>query len=129
MSSLLALSQIDKLVKKHFKGLKSDEILNFSVAITVMRVQRKWRSRIRAATLKRKQEERQARFAPPAWGAVVEGWKGIMSQAIKAREVRGRKMRKGIPVGGVWVAGRTAGSWAFPGLTEHGSNSFLGCPQ
>jgi hypothetical protein len=75
-------------VKKAFKGLKSDEVMNFSVAITVMRVQRKWRSRIRAATLKRKQEERQARFSAPAWGAVVEGWKGIMTQSIKAREVR-----------------------------------------
>lgn len=39
-----------------FKNLKADEVLNFSVAVTVMRVQRKWRARMRAAKLKRKRE-------------------------------------------------------------------------
>ncbi len=33
-------------------------MLNFSVAVTVMRVQRKWRARMRAAKLKRKREVR-----------------------------------------------------------------------
>lgn len=53
MSSLL---QIDRLVNRAFKNLKADEVLNFSVAVTVMRVQRKWRARMRAAKLKRKRE-------------------------------------------------------------------------
>jgi hypothetical protein len=31
--------QIDRLVARHFKNMRSDEVLNFSVAVTVMRVQ------------------------------------------------------------------------------------------
>jgi hypothetical protein len=55
------VKQIDRLVARAFKNLKADEVLNFSVAVTVMRVQRKWRSRMRAAKLKRKRE-----VGPPA---------------------------------------------------------------
>jgi hypothetical protein len=51
-------AQIDRLVSRAFKNLKADEVLNFSVAVTVMRVQRKWRARMRAAKLKRKREVR-----------------------------------------------------------------------
>jgi hypothetical protein len=43
-------------VSRAFRNLKADEVLNFSVAVTVMRVQRKWRARMRAAKLKRKRE-------------------------------------------------------------------------
>lgn len=50
--------QIDRLVSRAFRNLKADEVLNFSVAVTVMRVQRKWRARMRAAKLKRKREVR-----------------------------------------------------------------------
>jgi hypothetical protein len=50
--------QIDKLVSRAFRNLKADEVLNFSVAVTVMRVQRKWRARMRAAKMKRKKEVR-----------------------------------------------------------------------
>jgi hypothetical protein len=53
---LLLLLQIDRLVSRAFRNLKADEVLNFSVAVTVMRVQRKWRARMRAAKLKRKRE-------------------------------------------------------------------------
>jgi hypothetical protein len=35
----LLKDQIDRLVAKHFKNMRSDEVLNFSVAVTVMRVQ------------------------------------------------------------------------------------------
>jgi hypothetical protein len=45
-------------VSRAFRNLKADEVLNFSVAVTVMRVQRKWRARMRAAKLKRKREVR-----------------------------------------------------------------------
>ncbi len=31
--------QIDRLCAKHFNNVKVDEVLNFSVAVTVMRVQ------------------------------------------------------------------------------------------
>lgn len=55
---LLLLPQIDRLVSRAFRNLKADEVLNFSVAVTVMRVQRKWRARMRAAKLKRKREVR-----------------------------------------------------------------------
>lgn len=50
------LLQIDRLVTRAFRNLKADEVLNFSVAVTVMRVQRKWRARMRAAKMKRKKE-------------------------------------------------------------------------
>jgi hypothetical protein len=50
--------QINKLVTRAFRNLKADEVLNFSVAVTVMRVQRKWRARMRAAKMKRKKEVR-----------------------------------------------------------------------
>jgi hypothetical protein len=51
-------AQINKLVTRAFRNLKADEVLNFSVAVTVMRVQRKWRARMRAAKMKRKKEVR-----------------------------------------------------------------------
>lgn len=56
--SIPALLQINKLVTRAFRNLKADEVLNFSVAVTVMRVQRKWRARMRAAKMKRKKEVR-----------------------------------------------------------------------
>ena len=40
-------SQLDKMTKRFFKDLKDDELLNFSVAVVVMKVQRRWRSRVR----------------------------------------------------------------------------------
>lgn len=55
---MLCAPQIDRLVTRAFRNLKADEVLNFSVAVTVMRVQRKWRARMRAAKLKRKREVR-----------------------------------------------------------------------
>lgn len=39
--------QIDRMIAKFFSGLPADEQLNFSVAVTVMKVQRKWRARMR----------------------------------------------------------------------------------
>ena len=39
--------QIDRMIAKFFAGLPNDEQLNFSVAVTVMKVQRKWRARMR----------------------------------------------------------------------------------
>lgn len=54
--SCICAQQINKLVSRAFRNLKADEVLNFSVAVTVMRVQRKWRARMRAAKMKRKKE-------------------------------------------------------------------------
>jgi hypothetical protein len=56
--------QINKLVTRAFRNLKADEVLNFSVAVTVMRVQRKWRARMRAAKMKRKKEVRAQAAGP-----------------------------------------------------------------
>lgn len=39
--------QIDRMIAKFFANLPQDEQLNFSVAVTVMRVQRKWRQRMK----------------------------------------------------------------------------------
>ena len=40
--------QIDRMIAKFFSSLPADEQLNFSVAVTVMSVQRKWRQRMKA---------------------------------------------------------------------------------
>lgn len=52
-SCLLAMQgemklQIDRMIAKFFSSLPVDEQLNFSVAVTVMSVQRKWRQRMKA---------------------------------------------------------------------------------
>ncbi|KAG2448926.1 hypothetical protein HYH02_006274 [Chlamydomonas schloesseri] len=60
--------QIDRLVDKFFHELAAqDEMLNFSVAITVMKVQRKWRTRMRAAKLRRKNQWRKDRRDAPTY--------------------------------------------------------------
>ncbi|KAG2432797.1 hypothetical protein HXX76_008531 [Chlamydomonas incerta] len=60
--------QIDRLVDKFFHELAAqDEMLNFSVAITVMKVQRKWRTRMRAAKLRRKNQWRKDRRDAPSY--------------------------------------------------------------
>ncbi len=46
-------------------------MLNFSVAITVMKVQRKWRIRMRAAKLRRKKQLRSERAVAPSYYEVV----------------------------------------------------------
>ena len=35
------------MTNRFFKDLKEDELLNFSVAVVVMKFQRRWRSRVR----------------------------------------------------------------------------------
>ena len=45
----LLKDQIDRLIARTFRGMRADDVLNFSVAVTVMRVQRKWRARMRGA--------------------------------------------------------------------------------
>lgn len=40
--------QIDRMIAKFFSSMPVDEQLNFSVAVTVMSVQRKWRQRMKA---------------------------------------------------------------------------------
>ena len=40
--------QIDRMIAKFFSSLPVDEQLNFSVAVTVMSVQRQWRQRMKA---------------------------------------------------------------------------------
>lgn len=58
--------QIDKLADKHFRALRdADEQLNFSTAVVVMRVQNKWRAKMRAAKWKRKRLHRASRTESP----------------------------------------------------------------
>lgn len=83
-------------MSRAFRNLKADEVLNFSVAVTVMRVQRKWRARMRAAKMKRKKEvgvfacvaggERTLRASPPAFSAGRTQYQLV--QAYKALCVR-----------------------------------------
>jgi len=48
--------QIDRMIAKFFSSLPVDEQLNFSVAVTIMSVQRKWRQRMKAH-----------KVTPPSW--------------------------------------------------------------
>lgn len=58
--------QIDRMIAKFFSTLPVDEQLNFSVAVTVMSVQRKWRLRMKAH-----KACTHAQLAPPTSGATV----------------------------------------------------------
>lgn len=79
--------QIDRLVDKFFHDLAAqDEMLNFSVAITVMKVQRKWRTRMRAAKLRRKKQWRHDREDAPLYPELVHG-KAIIVERWVSRSV------------------------------------------
>lgn len=56
--------QIDRMIAKFFSSLPVDEQLNFSVAVTVMSVQRKWRQRMKAHKVG-------FRHCIPAWSSVL----------------------------------------------------------
>ncbi|GIL57898.1 hypothetical protein Vafri_13128 [Volvox africanus] len=76
--------QIDRLVNKFFRELPTqDEMLNFSVAITVMKVQRKWRTRMRAAKLMRKKRWREGRQAAPEYPEVYSN-KALVAERFEA---------------------------------------------
>lgn len=54
--------QIEQLVEKFFRDLNKDnEQMNFSAAVSVMLIQRKWRTRMRAHRLRRMKEWRKTR--------------------------------------------------------------------
>jgi hypothetical protein len=84
----LTAPQIDALVARHFRGLKSDNLLNFSVAMTVMAVQRKWRARMKVVQLKRKKEARAARgMSVPSWEDTVAARYRLLKAAWGQRQV------------------------------------------
>ncbi len=62
---------------------QSDDMLNFSVAITVMKVQRKWRTRMRAAKLRRKKKWRDDRQDGPSYEAVFAGKNLILAGWVR----------------------------------------------
>ncbi|GLI63280.1 hypothetical protein VaNZ11_006186 [Volvox africanus] len=113
---------MDRLVNKFFRELPTqDEMLNFSVAITVMKVQRKWRTRMRAAKLMRKKRWRQDRQAAPEYPEIhsnkallaekFEAYRETVREAAKAWEAAqisyNRKPDKGE------TARRTEPRWRF----------------
>ena len=53
--------QIEKLTHHFFKNLQPEEMLNFSTAVVVMKVQKRWRARTRAIRLRRRRAWRMAR--------------------------------------------------------------------
>ncbi|CAG9463932.1 unnamed protein product [Pedinophyceae sp. YPF-701] len=59
-------SQIDRLFKKFFHSQETEEHMNFSAYVTVLRVQRRWRLMLRARKLRQRLERRQQRMAPRA---------------------------------------------------------------
>ncbi|GIL78272.1 hypothetical protein Vretifemale_7701, partial [Volvox reticuliferus] len=114
--------QIDRLVNKFFRELPTqDEMLNFSVAITVMKVQRKWRTRMRASKLMRKKRWRQDRHDAPEYPEVhfnkalvaekFEAYRESLREGTKAWEAAqisyNRKPDKGE------TARRTEPRWRF----------------
>jgi hypothetical protein len=75
-------------VSRHFRGLKSDNLLNFSVAMTVMAVQRKWRARMKVVNLRRKKEARAARgLSVPSWEDTVAMRYRLLKAAWGQRQV------------------------------------------
>ncbi|KAF8072369.1 NaCP60E [Scenedesmus sp. PABB004] len=100
--------QIDRLVFRAFRGLKADEVLNFSVAVTVMRVQRKWRARMRAAKLKRKREFRAERGVAPEYADVVAGRDAVMKAALLRRQAGDLRWRPHAAYGPQWAAAEAA---------------------
>ncbi|KAI8464917.1 MAG: Ion transport protein-domain-containing protein [Monoraphidium minutum] len=98
----LLKDQIDRLVARAFKGMRSDEVLNFSVAVTVMRVQRKWRARMRAAKLKRKKETRAERGVVPTYADIVAARDTVLRQAIAARQEGDRRWRPAADHARLW---------------------------
>lgn len=89
----LLKDQIDRLVSRAFRGMRSDEVLNFSVAVTVMRVQRKWRARMRAAKLKRTKETRADRAHAPDYADVVAARDALLRRAVLDRRAGNRRWR------------------------------------
>ncbi|WIA07983.1 hypothetical protein OEZ85_007455 [Tetradesmus obliquus] len=96
--------QIDRLVSRAFRNLKADEVLNFSVAVTVMRVQRKWRARMRAAKLKRKREFRAERGVAPAYSDVVAARHGVLKSALQRRQGGDLRWRPNAAYSQQWAA-------------------------
>ncbi|KAL6748527.1 Ion transport protein-domain-containing protein [Haematococcus lacustris] len=64
--------QLDRLAEKFFQGLPHDEAINFSMAVTVGRVQRQWRARMRAAKLRRRKTWRAQRDGAPDYCTLIE---------------------------------------------------------
>lgn len=54
-------NQLDRLIDKFFNNLPFDSTLNFSSAVMVPRLERKWRARFQAKKLKRRQDVRRSR--------------------------------------------------------------------
>jgi hypothetical protein len=53
--------QLDKLTHHFFKNIKEEDMLNFSTAVVVERVQKRWRARTRAIRLRRRKQWRAQR--------------------------------------------------------------------
>ncbi|KAK9823801.1 hypothetical protein WJX72_005586 [[Myrmecia] bisecta] len=65
-------NQIERMIQKFFAHLHLDEELNFSVAVVVMRVQRKWRAKMRANRIRRMRAARQDRQLLPPLAHVLD---------------------------------------------------------
>ena len=79
------------MVESFFRNLQSDEMLNFSVAVTVMRVQRQWRARMRAAKLRRKKDWRHDRADAPHYTRLHTEKEVFMSAYAGMKAVSARK--------------------------------------
>ncbi|GIM03601.1 hypothetical protein Vretimale_8332, partial [Volvox reticuliferus] len=70
-------TQMDGLVEAFFRDLNTssqrDDQMRFTVAFSVMLIQRRWRSRFRANRLKMKRAWREARRDAPTYRALVDG--------------------------------------------------------
>lgn len=64
--------ELDRMVTRKFKDLTADEYLNFSVAVSVMRIQRKWRARVRANKWRRARLHRLERQRLPPLSEVID---------------------------------------------------------
>ncbi|GIL55074.1 hypothetical protein Vafri_10591, partial [Volvox africanus] len=86
-------TQMDGLVEAFFRDLTAssqrDDQMHFTVAFSVMLIQRRWRSRFRANRLRIKRAWREARRDPPDYRALLDGpGPQLVAEALLREEER-----------------------------------------
>lgn len=80
-------NQLDRLTDKFFNTLPMDSALNFSSAVMVPRIERKWRARFQAKKLKRRNDVRQARRVVVPYSAACSKASSLVSVSSTATNI------------------------------------------
>ena len=87
-------NQLDKLVEKFFNDLPVDDPLNFSTAVLVPRLERRWRARLNAKKVRRRLEARRERMTLPS----AEEIRNSAPQFLKVCRALNRDAPRGCPL-------------------------------